>query len=336
MTEIEEGEMPKISIIIPVYNAEKYLHKCLDSVLKQTFTDWEAICINDGSTDGSGQILREFVSKDGRFIVETQENKGVSAARNRGLELAGGKYIMFIDNDDFLHPQAFEIAWQAIEEAQTDFVQFNSQDIEVGDTPRYKTQKVDNLRVIKDYISKFFQRTELFRPGFIRAALWSKIYRASLAKSIKFRKIQPSEDELYNIEFLLKSESCALIDNVLYFYVQNPSSVLHQNSTRKRYPQRLLFADYASDLIVSENIFNDNCNWQNNFRTYVANRLIFKEYVIKAFRFNLPENELMNSFTKADELLDKIHGFSNLSLRARTVMFLIHRELYGLARILVL
>ena len=127
--------MTKISIIIPVYNAEKYLQKCLNSVLEQTLTDWEAICINDGSTDGSEQILREFSAKDERFVIEMQENQGVSAARNRGLELANGKYIMFMDNDDFLHPQAFEIAYQAIEEAQTDFVQFKSHDVEVGVTP---------------------------------------------------------------------------------------------------------------------------------------------------------------------------------------------------------
>ena len=199
-----------------------------------------------------------------------------------------------------------------------------------------KYLKINNLFIAEDFIGKFFQKKELFRQDFIRAALWSKIYRATLAKNIKFKKIQPSEDELYNIEFLLKSRSCALIDNVLYFYVQNPNSVLHQNTNRTKYPQRLLFADYASDLIVSENIFDNTCMWQNNFRIYVANRLIFKEYVIKAFRFNLPKNELMQSFAKADKLLAKINGGKNLSLRATIVMFLIHKKLYGLARMLVL
>lgn len=328
--------MTKISIIIPVYNAEKYLHKCLNSLLNQTFTDWCAICINDGSTDGSEKILREFALKDKRFIVETQKNQGVSSARNRGLELAEGEYIMFMDNDDFLHPQAFEIAWQAIEKAQTDWVQFGAQDIEVGITPIYKKQKIEDLQIVENFIEKFFQKTELFRPDFIRAALWCKIYRASLAKSIKFKKIQPSEDELYNIEFLLKSKSYASIKNILYFYVQNPSSVLHQNTNRSRYSQRLLFADYASDFIIKEEIFDNACIWQKNFRIYVANRLIFKEYVIKAFRFNLPKNELINSLTKANELLNEINGFSNLSLRAKIIMLLIHRKLYGLARLFVL
>lgn len=327
--------MPKVSIIIPVYNAEKYLHKCLNSVINQTFTDWRAICVNDGSTDGSEKILHEFAVKDKRFIVETQANQGVSAARNRGLELAEGKYIMFMDNDDFLHPQAFEIAVQAIEEAQTDFVQFQSQDIEAGVSPAYKKQKIDTLCVVNDFMKKFFQKNELFRAGFIRAALWSKIYRASVAKNIKFKKLQPSEDELYNIEFLLKSKSCALINNVLYFYVQNPNSVLHQNTSRMRYPQRLLFADYASDLIVSEKIYDDHCVWQHNFRIYVSNRLIFKEYVIKAYRFNLPRYELIKSLNKADELLKNIDGFKNLSLRAKIIMFLVHKKLHGLAGLLV-
>ena len=99
----------RFSIIIPVYNVEKYLRECLDSVLNQSLPDWEAICVNDGSKDGSATILEEFVQKDARVKVISQPNGGLSAARNTGLKAAGGEYVLFLDSDDWLEPQALAV-----------------------------------------------------------------------------------------------------------------------------------------------------------------------------------------------------------------------------------
>ena len=100
--------MVKISLIIPIYNEEKYLEECLDSVLNQTFTDFEIICINDGSTDSSLKILEKYKSISDKLKVITQENRGLGHARNRGLEIAKGEYICFLDGDDWLAKEAFE------------------------------------------------------------------------------------------------------------------------------------------------------------------------------------------------------------------------------------
>lgn len=97
------------SIIIPVYNVESYLRDCLDSVLHQNFSDWEAICVNDGSTDGSATILEEYATKDGRIKMITQANGGLSAARNTGLKEAHGEYVLFLDSDDWLESTALQI-----------------------------------------------------------------------------------------------------------------------------------------------------------------------------------------------------------------------------------
>lgn len=99
----------KFSIIIPVYNVEKYLRECLDSVLNQTFADWNAICVNDGSTDGSAAILEEYGNKDNRFRIISQPNGGLSAARNTGLKAATGEYVLFLDSDDWIEDNALEI-----------------------------------------------------------------------------------------------------------------------------------------------------------------------------------------------------------------------------------
>lgn len=97
-----------ISVIIPVYNVEKYLSACLDSLLAQTYPRWQAVCVNDCSTDGSLQILRKYAAKDSRFVVVEQNNQGMSMARNNGLKQATGDWIYFLDSDDCLHPQCFE------------------------------------------------------------------------------------------------------------------------------------------------------------------------------------------------------------------------------------
>ena len=101
---------PLISIVIPVYNAEKYLRACLDSVLAQTYKNWEAICVNDGSSDNSAKILEEYAAKDARFHIINQQNSGVSTARNTGLRQTTGKYIYFMDADDIVSPYLFELA----------------------------------------------------------------------------------------------------------------------------------------------------------------------------------------------------------------------------------
>ncbi|MBR1825090.1 MAG: glycosyltransferase family 2 protein [Alphaproteobacteria bacterium] len=103
----------KISVIIPVYNTEKYLERCLQSVLRQTYPYMEVLCVNDGSTDGSADILAHFAAKDSRLKVLTQENKGQSAARNAALKIATGDYVFFVDADDFIHPQTFEVLLNA-------------------------------------------------------------------------------------------------------------------------------------------------------------------------------------------------------------------------------
>ncbi len=104
----------RFSIIIPVYNVEPYLRECLDSVLNQTFGDWEAICVNDGSTDGSASILEEYAEKDSRFKIISQPNGGLSAARNTGLKAAEGEYVLFLDSDDWLEPQALEVVSKSL------------------------------------------------------------------------------------------------------------------------------------------------------------------------------------------------------------------------------
>ena len=116
--------MSKISVIIPVYNAEEFLSECLNSVLEQTHQNFEIICVNDGSTDGSLNILNSWALYDKRIKIINQENQGQSAARNKGLDVARGKYIFFLDSDDFIHPQTLEAAHYWAEKNKTPITAF--------------------------------------------------------------------------------------------------------------------------------------------------------------------------------------------------------------------
>lgn len=114
--------MPTISVVIPVYNVERYLRRCLDSVMQQTFSDWEAVCVNDGSSDGSRAILQEFADRDSRFRIIDKENGGVSDARNVGVANALGEYVIFLDSDDLIHPQTMEISYALSQRDSSDIV----------------------------------------------------------------------------------------------------------------------------------------------------------------------------------------------------------------------
>ena len=114
--------MPAVSVIIPVYKCEKYLRRCLDSLLHQDFAEWQAICIDDGSPDNSGKILDEYAAQDSRFIVVHKKNAGVSAARNDGIKKATGKYIHFLDADDFVDDGYYQKMFQSAEQNNADMV----------------------------------------------------------------------------------------------------------------------------------------------------------------------------------------------------------------------
>ncbi|MBR5160328.1 MAG: glycosyltransferase family 2 protein, partial [Thermoguttaceae bacterium] len=116
--------MPAISVIIPVYNVEPYLRECLDSVVNQTFRDIEIICVNDGSTDGSPAILEEYAAKDSRIIIIHQQNGGLSAARNSGMNAAKGDFILFVDSDDYIKQNTLEITYNAAIESGAEMVMF--------------------------------------------------------------------------------------------------------------------------------------------------------------------------------------------------------------------
>lgn len=189
------------SIIVPVYNVEKYLSKCLDSLVNQTYTNIEIICINDGSSDNSLNILEEYATKDNRIKVITQHNQGVSVARNVGIENATGKYILFVDADDWVERNTCEILAKQLENRNYDLVVFNA----------------------------FMVRDNIIQRGFLKnlsnlmsCDMWSICYNKEFLNhnNIRFpQNIKIAEDHVFKCQALACTNNISIVDNYFYYYL---------------------------------------------------------------------------------------------------------------------
>lgn len=177
--------MPKISVIIPVYNTEKYLSECLDSILSQTFKDIEVICVNDGSSDRSGDVLAEYAAKDDRIKVVTQDNKGPAAARNKGLDMAMGEWICFVDSDDAIPPEALLVLYTIAQESGCKVVASRNR----LSTMQYKAIKEDNIPFEPTFVYRKWNGFKDFvQDSAIFSSSCNKLYNASLFQTQRFKE----------------------------------------------------------------------------------------------------------------------------------------------------
>lgn len=209
-------KLPLVSVIIPVYNIEEYIADCLYSILKQSYNNWEAVVVNDGSTDSSLEICESFAKRDSRFKVITTKNGGSSNARNHGLDNVKGNYVMMVDGDDMLMPDAIKTSVEQISQSKVDILCTSCRLItEDGEkvlrtwsqTPIARLEAMTTLRMI--------------HSGHIISGIWAKIYRAELLKDIRFNlKLRMAQDVFFNTELLLRYPgiSVAITDVVTYQY----------------------------------------------------------------------------------------------------------------------
>ena len=199
---------PLISVIIPVYNNEKYLEKCLESVLAQTYANIQVIAIDDGSTDMSGEILDQYAMKDSRIEVYHNQNSGVSLARNCGITYAVGEFITFVDSDDTLEPDMYKNLLQQFDKDTIDIVHCGYKKIQLDGTS--KVILGTNQRYFFDCE---YGLTHLLKGDLFTGALWNKIYRRSILSGINFDKnISINEDVLFNFYAFKKARNSIFID----------------------------------------------------------------------------------------------------------------------------
>lgn len=221
--------MPKVSIIMPVYNAEKGLKRCIDSILAQEFSDFELIAVDDGSKDSSGSILDAYAAKDHRVHPVHQTNGGVSNARNHGISLAKGDYIQFVDSDDYLPVDSTKTLVRVAQEHEADLVVAGFYRV-VGTylSVKYDIDSTD-VMTQKEYASYMMNKPADFYYG----VLWNKLYRRSIIKKQKLamdEQLNWCEDTVFNLEYLLHCKRIAATPVPVYYYVKNEGSLVSSAS----------------------------------------------------------------------------------------------------------
>ncbi|MBR2339971.1 MAG: glycosyltransferase [Clostridia bacterium] len=222
---------PLISVIVPVYNVEKYLRKCVDSIIAQTYKNLEIILVDDGSPDNCGAICDEYEEKDGRIKVIHKENGGLSSARNAGLDIASGEYIGFIDSDDFISPRMYERLYDAIKRAgadlcKCDFLRFSEgQDME--EAIAEETLAEERVYCGEDVLDAFSN------GGVTFVTAVNKLYKKELWNDIRFPYGKLHEDEFVAHRIYDKCMSIVSISDCLYYYLQRSESIMHVYNIRR-------------------------------------------------------------------------------------------------------
>ncbi len=206
---------PKISIIVPVYKVEKYLQRCLDSIISQTFTDWECILIDDGSPDNSGKICDEYAEKDKRFRVIHQENAGVSAARNAGLDCAGGEWVTFVDSDDWVENEMLSVLYQKAIEQHAEIIICGCKIIEEKEKSKNLLPKEGWLEMPNDII--WYMHCP-WGKIYLRSMLWNNNLRFPLGIAL-------AEDLCFTYQTYYLSKKIYGINKPYYNYFQNVHSI---------------------------------------------------------------------------------------------------------------
>lgn len=235
------NKAPEISVVVPIYNSED-LEACLTSVKNQTFSDFECICVDDGSDNGCLEISRRFAEEDKRFCLIEQKNCGCSAARNAGIKLAQGKYLAFIDHDDVYHPQALELLRWMLHEYEADVSCFNLQNVPtdfVLENPKHYERHELEPFIIDTPFEAFFKHKKCRQ-----VEVWRRLYKLDLVRDVEFPVgIQPGEDDMFNIKVMAKIKRQVITTQPLIYYRGSHTSVMRKGITEKFVRSYLLSAE---------------------------------------------------------------------------------------------
>lgn len=259
---------PMVSIIVPIYNAEQYLRRCVDSILNQEYTDYELLLVNDGSTDASGDICEEYGDRDPRVIVIQKENTGVSDSRNRALDRARGKYLQFLDSDDWITPDATRLFVRAAEEYGCDMVISDFYRV-VGErlSPKGDIEE-EGVLTREEFAAHMMENPADFYYG----VLWNKLYRRDIVEEHKLRMdtdISWCEDFMFNLEYIRYAKVFYALHAPIYYYVKRKGSLASQG------------INISKTVKMKLNVFE----YYNNFYKHVLEEEDYEKNRLQVYRF---------------------------------------------------
>lgn len=297
MIDVLAVHTPVISVIVPVYNGEKYLCECIDSITNQTFTDFELLLIDDGSRDNSLQICKKYAFTDSRIIIISQDNQGVSSARNHGIQKSKGEYLIFVDSDDKIEIDALEVLYDSIKKYNCDIVvskiyRFNEKGVmrRYGD---FVSQLVDkeSLRAILFHVLLTKDRV-VFPKDLSWAGFTTCIYKSGIIRNnrIEFRDFRIGEDSLFLYDYLLSCNSGYLLSKEYYGYRMSPHSATHK-FIPNYLEDTLIRYNYWKECLEKHHLLEDvnvmyHFNKGHSSRVYYAIMMLFYNPILESPDFN--------------------------------------------------
>lgn len=331
-----ENSNIKFSIIVPVYNVEKFLRESLDSIVAQTLKDFEVICVNDGSTDNSLEILNEYAKSDFRFKIISQENQGQGVARNSAIDNAQGEYLLFVDPDDFIESNTLEYLCNKFQEADVDIIQFDYATCK--ENGEYSITKIYQKKLNKDFKfsiknGQIFNWNEIEKKNLQSMSLyvWDKAYKTAFIKqhNIKFAPNKNGEDHIFSISANLLASKILYINKVFYHYRTRLGSAVNKASD----DNFCIFDNITllKNFLTTNNLFNE---YRASFEEYVSTVLSWhfanistesvEKYLNKCKNILNPEDyELFIEKTKGKlSILERIFSIKNQKINSVKIKYL--------------
>lgn len=303
---------PLVSVIVPVYKVEPYLERCLDSLVNQTLKEIEIIVIDDGSPDRCGEICDDYAARDERFRVVHQENRGLSAARNVGINLARADYLMFVDSDDWVHPDYCRLPYEAAVEHRVELVIFQYERI----NGRHRSIRPQNME--EGGKSRDTAMSMLYHGASV--AVWNKLYTKELCSNIRFIEGRYCEDHPFQTRIVHNANNIFFFNQVLYYYSLRDGSITRLGNdkyVRDRYEMLLEASRY-----LEEQGYHEEAQFEraSAYFKYLVSKGRFGDYSAQCLAFFENEN----------------HQTSRLSWRRKSMLILLFHapHLFDLVSIL--
>ena len=306
--------MDLISVIVPVYKVEKYLRKCVDSILVQTYKNLEIILVDDGSPDNCGKICDEYAAKDSRIKVIHQQNGGLSAARNAGLDIATGEYIGFVDSDDYIAPDMYEKLYEALKKAGADLAVCNFIYVDSGG---------NDLKYYPPYPSKIYKGKDIMRlfaesdcVCFVTTV--NRLYKKQLFFNLRFEIGKTNEDEFIAHKIFCQCNTVVFIENTFYYYLKREDSIMGSPVTIKR-------ADGVEAIYNRLQYLKENCPEVDIAK---ASRAFFGAYRGFKSRFTPVTEYDFRRLAEIDKMADETYNQVKYKCDWKTRLFFECRPIY--------
>jgi glycosyltransferase involved in cell wall biosynthesis len=321
------------SIIVPVYNAEKYLHRCIDSILAQSDSDYELILVDDGSQDSSGEICDTYAAADNRIKVFHQKNKGVVSARNKGIAMTQGDYICYVDADDRVESRMLEKLREYLKKYHEPDMLFFQAIRDYGDQqkeiPNYLAQGYyDKNRLMKEvYPAMMYMPDQPFCTGMVYTVPWGKLYKRKLLSShfCRDERIRQGDDAAFVYECVYYADSVAVVSDVFYYY-----NCINENSIMSRYDCNYLHNVKILSKYLSNRLGNKNASLDAQINAKKANWTIVA--VTQEVRHKQKWSDSVSHFRQeleGDDYLTSIQT-AGLPFVIRLYLFLLRKHCYRL------